>query len=338
MRAKGPGSSAYEFLIIPVGSREVGMGSGTAVAHGPNAFWWNPAGLCYLDYKCASLMYNMWFEGISQQRAGYSFPMKGNSYGSVNISMLSVSGIEGYSWHDVPTGEVTSKDYYFSYTQGKRLSPELAAGITLKSIIEQLDEDRSFAFAFDLGVIYEPSEGIWIAGGVRNLGKSGKFDIETAPLPLTLFSGLGIRINRFILVSSDVQYLNSELKYGAGTEVSIWDLGFLRAGYNNVADIDESFSIGAGWKWLDISVDYAYAPYGKLGNTNRFDITVRFGKLTLVESIYRNARSLYKNKSYKQAWIEFNKVDSLSPEYKRVRIWLENTTKQMEISEQDYGN
>ncbi len=322
--AKGPGSTGFEFLNIPIGAREVGMGSGTAICHGPNAYWWNPAGLCFLGHKYVSLMYNKWFSGISQQRIGFSFPMKNEACGAINISMLSISDIEGYSWHDVPTGNITARDLYISYTQSKRFSHTMI-GMTIKAISEKLEEESAFAVAFDIGGLIEPANDLWISAGVRNLGSSDKFIKESETLPMTIFSGAGVRLNKFILVSSDVLYLNSELKYGAGAELNIWSLLFFRIGWNNVSDLSETFRYGAGWKWLDISIDFAYAPYGKLGNTSRFDLNFKFGKLTLTESIYRYARKLYKSKNYEQAWIEFNKVNSLSPDYKKVNIWLNKT-------------
>lgn len=327
---KGPGSSSFEFLNIEVGSRETGMGSGSAISHGPNAYWWNPAGLSHLERKHISLMYNQFLEGITAQRAGYSFPMKNQKAAAVNILILSITGIEGYSWHDVPTGEVPAKDYCISFTQSKRFTGYLATGLTLKAIVEQLEEDSAFTIGFDLGILLEPFSNFWLSGGLRNIGVSGKFIEKKEPLPNSIFSGIGMRINKSTLISADLLYIDSETKYGAGVEFNLWNLIFFRAGWNNFADVDETFRIGAGWKLKDISLDYAYAPYGKLGNTSRVDLNIKFGKLPLIESIYRQARKLYKSENYEQAWIEFNKVNSLSPGYKKVKTWLEKTKSKIE--------
>ena len=138
-----------------------------------------------------------------------------------------------------------------------------------------------------------------------------------------------MRINRSTLISADLLYIDSETKYGAGVEFNLWNLIFFRAGWNNFADVDETFRMGAGWKLKDISLDYAYAPYGKLGNTSRVDLNIKFGKLPLIESIYRQARKLYKSENYEQAWIEFNKVNSLSQGYKKVKTWIEKTKEKL---------
>lgn len=330
---KGAGSSSYEFLNIPVGSRETAMGSGTAVAHGSNAFWWNPAGLAYLERSCLSLAYNRWFEGITQQRAGYSFviPGIGRSAGAFNISMLSAGGIEGYDWFDVSTGEVPFKDYSLSYTQAKAFKNYFLAGITLKTIFEQLGErDSSFGGTVDLGILLNPVGEFWMSAGVRNLGVATEFDRRKENLPCMFFGGLGLRLNKSILVSSDIMYLEQEIKYGAGFEFDVWDMIFLRAGWNDFSDSGENFRAGAGWKWKDFSIDYVYVPYGKLGNTHRLDLNLKFGRLPLIENLYREGIRLYKNKKYAESWIEFNKVKLFNSDYKKIDIWLEKVKKKVE--------
>jgi hypothetical protein len=319
---KGPGTSGFEFLNIPVGAREISMGSGSAVAHGANAYWWNPAGLAYLERNCLSFMYNNYLDGITQQRAGFSFPMKNQSVGAVNLSMLSITGIEGYNWNDIATGEITASDYYFSYTQAKRFSYGFMGGMTLKAITEKLDTEDAMAFGVDLGLISSPVENFWFSLGAKNLGISGKFITTSEPMPMSAFSGVGVRINKFTLFSSDVYYMDSEIKYGAGVEFDLWDLLYFRGGWNNISDLTDTFRMGVGWKLHSMQIDYALAPYGKLGTTSRIDINIKFGLVPLIESIYRNARKYYKEKYYKRAWVEFNKVNSLSPGYKKVTTWI----------------
>lgn len=328
---KGPGSTSFEFLNIPVGAREIGMGSGTAIAHGPNAYWWNPAGLAYVERNSISLMYNQWFQGINQQRAGYTFRMKNRGAGAINISMLSVTDIKGYDWFGNETGSLNSKNYYISYTQGKIFTNTFLAGLTVKAIVEQLSDKSAFAAGVDIGFLVNPITGVWISGGIKNAGASGKFIEESGALPLSFFSGFGMRLNRFILLSSDVLFLDNELKYGAGIEFDLWDLVYFRGGWNNIPDVTDTFRMGAGWNWHNISIDYAYAPYGKLGNTHRLDLNIKYGRLPLIETIYLNARKLYKQEIYNRAWVEFNKVYSLSPGYKKIKNWLEKTKAHLDL-------
>jgi len=327
---KGPGSSGFEFLNIPIGAREIAMGSGSAVAHNAGAFWWNPAGLGYIDRTCVSLMYNQWLEGIAQQRAGFAFPLKNQSAAAVNVTMFSVSGIEGYDWHAQPTGELKASDYSISYSQAKRFIDTVTGGLTLKAVVEKLHEESAFGVGIDAGLIVNAVEGFWFSLGVRNAGVSGKFIQQKEAFPLTAFGGAGLRINKFILFSMDINMIDGEVRYGAGVEFDLWDLLFLRAGFDTYSDAEDNFRMGAGWNWKDISIDYAYAPYGVLGNTHRLDLNIKFGKPRLIERIYRQAKEYYGNKEYEKAWVEFNKVYVLDKNYKKIKIWLEKTKDKIE--------
>ncbi|MBN2407183.1 MAG: PorV/PorQ family protein [Elusimicrobia bacterium] len=329
---KGPGSSGYEFLNIPVGSREAAIGAGTAIAHNPNAFWWNPAGIAFVERFSVSLMYNKWFEDITQQRAGCTFPMMQRSVGAVNVSMLSVPGIEGYSWFDIPTGEVQAKDYCASYTQAKYFSDLMVAGLTLKGVVEQLDDVSVYAMALDIGAISSPVENLWLSAGVKNAGVSKTHIEEKGILPISFFTGLGIRMNKLILFASDITYIDQEIKYGAGAEFNIFDLLYIRCGTNNFADAGDNIQAGAGWKIKDIGFDYAYVPYGKLGSTHRVDLNIMFGDPPLIEQIYRNAVKLFKQNMFKEAWIEFNKVKTLDAAYKKVGRRIREAEEKMKYS------
>jgi len=50
----------------------------------------------------------------------------------------------------------------------------------------------------------------------------------------------------------------------------------LRAGYRTGQDIGSGISYGAGFKIGKISLDYAYVPYGDLGNIQRISLGIKF--------------------------------------------------------------
>ncbi|MDA3792424.1 MAG: PorV/PorQ family protein [Elusimicrobia bacterium] len=324
----GAGSNSFEFLLIPVGARETAMAAGSATAFNPNAFWWNPGALAYVERLNISLTYNKWFENIVQQRAGVTLPLKNRQVAAVNVSMLSINDIEGYDWYDTQSGNLTSKDYCLSYSQAKKFNKYIAGGISLKAIFEQLEDESNYGAALDAGFILNPFSDFWLSGGVKNAGTGGAFIEEKALLPISFFGGLGMRINKFMLLSGDVNYMDEEIFYGSGVELDLRDILFLRAGYSNFAETLSEFKLGAGWIYKDILLDYALAPYGKMGSTHRVDLTFKFGEPVLIEKLYRNAKKLYSQNKYQQALIEFNKVKSLDRNYKKIRIWLERMKKE----------
>ncbi len=321
----GPGSTAFDFLNLPVGAREIGMGVGTAVSHGPNAYWWNPAGLGYVERYSVSAMHNQYFQDVNQQRIGFAFPMENMAAGGINISILSVEQIEGYDWYGEPSGTLSARDYYISYTQAQRITRYLSGGLTLKGIFEQLHEDSVFAVGLDGGVIVEPVEGLWLSGGVKNAGVSGRLVEEVPSMPVSFFTGLGLRLNKFTLIAADVIYINDQLRYGGGVEFDLWQSLYFRGGWNSRSDIDETFRFGGGVRWGDLELDYALAPFGELGISHRVDLNFKFGEPVLIEQMYRKGKKFFKDEQYRKAWLEFNKVYSLDSNYKRIRNWMERT-------------
>ena len=326
----GPGSSSFDFMNIHEGAREAGIGNASAISRGANAVWWNPAGLAYLERATVNLSYNSWFDGIARQRAGYSFLMQNRSAGAVNLLLHSVTGIDGYDWHGTPTSELKAASYAVSYSQARRFSNTVAAGLSIKGLFEILDEHDAWAACIDAGVIFEPADNFWISAGVKNAGASGSFIRENEPLPFTVFTGLGLTLNRYLLISADLLRLDGQLRYGGGVEAGLWGLLFFRGGWNNFSDISDSFHLGAGWRFKDITIDYAYAPFGDLGTVHRVDLTYEFGSPPLIENLYRMAKRLYSAGNYREAFIEFGKVHSLDPRYKQIRSWLEKTRQKIE--------
>ena len=63
----------------------------------------------------------------------------------------------------------------------------------------------------------------------------------------------------------------------AGAEVRLMDLLALRVGYDGRIDADNGLTAGFGVKVADMGVDYAYIPFGRLGNSHRVALTYQFG-------------------------------------------------------------
>lgn len=321
--AGGAGSTSFEFLLLPVGARETAIAAGSAIALNPNAFWWNPAGLAYVERTNIDLTYNRHFEEIAQQRGGFTFPLQNCQVAAVNATMLSVNGIEGYGWFNTPSGDVVSKGYTISYSQAKVFNRYLAGGLSLKGVFEQLEEESSYGAALDAGFLINPYPDFQLSGGVKNAGIAGEFIEEKGILRISFFGGLGMKLNRYILFAGEINYINDEISFGAGVEFNLWNLLFIRGGYSNFAGETADFSLGGGWSFKDIALDYTMAPYKKLGPTHRVDLNFKFGEPILIEKLYRNAKKYYSRQEYRKALVEFNKVKSLNRHYKQVESWLQ---------------
>jgi len=92
----------------------------------------------------------------------------------------------------------------------------------------------------------------------------------------TLWSVLIIGIS--IIISNLTCYANDPgttganfLKIGVGARAVA-----LRAGYRTGRDVGLGWTAGLGFKTGTFGLDYAYAPYGDLGNTHRISLGIGF--------------------------------------------------------------
>src|SRR5882762_3460135 len=69
------GTSGFQFLKIGVGAHETALaGAGTATVRGPEALFWNVAGITKDDQRSALFFYNSWFASIRQDFIAFSVP------------------------------------------------------------------------------------------------------------------------------------------------------------------------------------------------------------------------------------------------------------------------
>lgn len=69
---------------------------------------------------------------------------------------------------------------------------------------------------------------------------------------------------------------DNDVYWCLGAEWWMQDTIALRAGYKTNQDIGPGWSAGLGFKFQRICLDYAYAPYGDLGNTHRISLGMNF--------------------------------------------------------------
>ena len=77
-----------------------------------------------------------------------------------------------------------------------------------------------------------------------------------------------------------------ELTFKLGTEYNISDMVFLRAGYKylqygNDLGALSGLTVGLGADIADYYLDYAFTPYGSLGQVHRISLTLHFGRSNL---------------------------------------------------------
>ena len=286
------GTTAADFLELGVGGRAMAMGGAyTAVADGADALYWNPAALVRVQRHAATFMHAAYLDSSFYDYAAYA----------QNLGRLGVFGL-GFQY--LNAGAITETDSNFN-SIGSFTPYDLAASLGYARKIEGLGVLDGFSLggavkyisshilnsaqtaAVDAGVLSPAylNQKLTLAFTVANLGGTLNYGDSPENLPLTFKAGSAYRIMPRWLASLDVGLpRNNGPYFAAGTEYVFpikddWKLSG-RAGYSSqtMSDITGvsgvSAGLGFGSKILD--VDYAFAPYGGLGITNRFSLAVKW--------------------------------------------------------------
>ena len=304
------GSTSAAFLKIPVGARAVAMaGAFTAVADDPYAVYWNPAGLAYLKDKSLAFTHNDYFEGLKQEFIVYT--LEGSRLPSFVKPAALREGVWGlglnyfYTPKDmerrsglyendplipisVSEGTFRAYDLAFSLGYGFAYDPDTNIGAAVKFINQSIDDESGSSAALDLGVTrsFNWRGRLFTAGAVaQNIGPGIKFISRRYNLPFTLRAGLSRRLPETgALVSLDIsKSVDNYPFFALGLEQLLTNKLVLRSGYRyrlhgNELGAWSGFSAGLGLAFDRFSLDYAFSPFGDIGNSHRFSILFRFGK------------------------------------------------------------
>lgn len=303
------GSTSAAFLKLPVGARAVAMGGAfTAVAGDPYSIYWNPAGLAGLEgERHAGIFHNEYFQGLGQEflfytapASGFSLPLAGRpksgafglglNYFYTPKDMERRSGL--YEADPVnPISPVEGKfgayDLAFSAGYGWRRGEDLSLGAAFKVIRQTIDGESGGSVALDLGVLRDFTYGgtPYTAGfTVQNLGPGLKLADRRYGLPLVFKAGLSRPLPGpgGLLALEVSKPVDNYPSVAAGVEYPLTGRLALRSGYRyrlygNELGAWSGFSAGAGVTFDKLSFDYAFTPFGVLGNSHRFSINLRFG-------------------------------------------------------------
>jgi hypothetical protein len=276
------GSSVMEFLNIGVSARDAGTGGAlAALSDGAIASYYNPAGLTEADNYQIAAMHSEWFQDMRYEYIGLAAPVgqKGNL--GASFSYLSLGTIDGYSTNNAATGGISAYDWSFGLAYGRIMTPALSLGIGTKLIGEHLDDVSAFGYAADIGAQYRTE---WLDAGaaLTNLGPKIEYGASSSPLPSRLETGIAYRPfgdELAVLAGAGVPF-RGQPSVRAGLEFTYAGTLILRGGYDSADRLNDrsGFSMGAGVKLSNHSLDYAYNLNDMLGGTHQFSFVVRLGQ------------------------------------------------------------
>lgn len=283
--AGSAGTGIYNFLKVNPGARGAAVGSANTFIT-PQSFYVNPAVLPWIGTKQLSIEQLSYLADSNYSLATYTQPLDkfrtlGFSLGYLGVGGLTKTVIDtsrdGYS----EQGSFKYMDALASVGYGDRISTYFSYGVSLKAVQESIDDKTSSGVMLSAGGLFTSyRKDLRWGFGFVNLGPQ----VKGYNLPTGAYLGFSNIINNSLEWTGEaVTYTDQITDINTGFEYNIKKAVFLRGGYRHpLKDNDlggqtaNSFSGGLGIIFRNLEFDYAWVPYGDLGNTHRLAVTIKF--------------------------------------------------------------
>lgn len=150
------GSSAAQFLKIPVGAKAVSLGSTfSSISDDISAIYWNPAGLPQIKQFSIGFTHTQWIADVNHDFFGLVLPIDGVNTIGVSVVQLSTGDIENTTILQ-PKGTgifFDASDLAVSVSYARQVIEQVSIGITGKYINQRIWNSSAQTFALDLGVL-----------------------------------------------------------------------------------------------------------------------------------------------------------------------------------------
>lgn len=155
-RLGGSGASV-SFLTMGGGARPIAMGCAyTALADGPDALFWNPAGIANMDRIAGTFGQAILFAGMLEENLALGVPL--SELDALGFQVLAhLSGpieITTYDDQDGTGNYYMANNYAVGISYGRKMTEKFSAGVTLKAIDLTLHRVAAWGFAVDVGATY----------------------------------------------------------------------------------------------------------------------------------------------------------------------------------------
>lgn len=295
------GISAAQFLKIGVGGRATAMGDAfTAVANDASSLYWNPAGLVQSEQNEVLFSHINWVADISHEFAGALYHLSSQDALGVAFTSLHMDDMP-VTTETMPFGTgayFSYGDMAFALTYSRKMTDKFSFGATLRYIEETMDKIKMNGLMMDLGTYYWTGLGttrfsvvlsnfggnITPEGDVTLFDGSKKSDWQSFSPPTMFRIGLAMEpyqsAEHRLTASVQLNHPNDNSEnISTGVEYAWREMFFLRAGYK--FNVDENhLNLGTGLKVpvsiADLTADYSYSKYQRLGSVHRFSIILGF--------------------------------------------------------------
>jgi hypothetical protein len=166
---------------------------------------------------------------------------------------------------------------------GQQISKEVCIGSGIKYVKNDIDGSFLSGMAIDLAVLYLSTHSWSFTGGLENVG----FKVDKYNLPSNAYIAYKNSLSESFDIGFELKtFFDGIIQLKGAFEINRDQIFFLRGGYscpvnNNNSSLGEwykrnlSFGFGINIKKL-FSIDYAWLPFGELGNMSIFSLKVEF--------------------------------------------------------------
>lgn len=306
------GQSGANFLQIAVDPRGAALGgAASALAEGPAALFWNPAGLANVKHTELQFSQTDWFVDSRLVYGAIAKKVSGSGVMGISVTSFSMDEMEITTpYFSEGTGQTyDAGDLAIGISYGRSITDFFDFGMTVKYVYEYIWNETAAQVAWDVGGIYHARNffNLRIGMTIRNVGGKMKFqgkDIDqrieeeldsqenpdTNPrlerltpefrLPQQLFLSVAfepikLETNRLTVLTSVDVPSDNEQRLNIGFEYSYLNRVFLRGSYKHNYDFSR-FSVGGGIRikllGLENYLDYAFTENNALGSVHQFGI------------------------------------------------------------------
>ena len=297
-------TTAGNWLKLETGARGVGMaGAMVAAGTGVSAITYNPASIGFLAGSELYYSKTNYLAGISHSSMAYGTQVTPTDFIAFHLFSFN-SGEMDVTNAYFPDGTGEKFDVMglsLRGTYAKILTDRLKFGVSVKYIRESIYTTAMQTFAVDFGSNFDTGiYGIILGMSATNFGPDVQFSGEgleqqvadtlsvdgklsklTDEFPIPMSFRLGVKkdvfsnsVHKLTVAMDGVNPIDYIVTGNIGLEYSWLETAYIRGGTHLNHDT-ASFTVGAGIKIGNIFVDYAYANYGILEDTNQF--ALRFG-------------------------------------------------------------
>ena len=273
-------------LKLGAGSKAAALSEAfTAASDEPSMMFYNPAGLAPQKDSSLMVMHAIWFESVGYSVAAYNRPFGETGVFGLGVQMLNYGSIDSTNNNNgASDGTFSPRDIVASLAWGRELGGDFSVGAAAKYLSTRIDNSAS-AFLGDAGLQYRRS-GLTAGLALQNVGTKLKFNKVSEAVSRQGRLGLAYDYLTFTFYGDVNLPSDADAWYAAGAEYRLVTAGKMRAafraGYStrsgearNDKTFPFSFGLGLGVDAYDL--DYAFVPYGDLGQAHHITLNIRWG-------------------------------------------------------------